>query len=200
MLCITPYWLFEAWRQAECVLIINTGWKPFATNHDLYWEMEPSGFLLRRNADLLPMIYMKFGWGGTRDHVPLFIRAINSSDIAWFHSLCWRACVTHVGSVEGGKRYLVTEKSFFGLKIPAFPLVVMEWVLVKGVGRETSASDWDVGNLFSCNKYEGGSDCDGFREVGFGKAGVGRGSTVVSEGGSGYGGYREVWFCTFAGS
>lgn len=51
--------------------------------------------------------------------------------------------------------------------------------------------------MFSCNKYEGGSDFDGFREVGFGKAGVGRGSTVVSEGGSGYGSYIEVWFCTF---
>jgi hypothetical protein len=49
------------------------------------------------------------------------------------------ACVTDVGFVEGGKRYLVIEKGFFGLKIPTYPQVVVEQVSTKGVERESFA-------------------------------------------------------------
>jgi hypothetical protein len=34
--------------------------------------------------------------------------------------MCCKAYVTHFGYINGGKGYMVTEKSLFGLKIPAF--------------------------------------------------------------------------------
>ena len=49
-----------------------------------------------------------------------FISAVNSLDIACFHSMCLSALDTHVGSTEGGSGYLVTVNSFFGLDISAF--------------------------------------------------------------------------------
>lgn len=49
--------------------------------------------------------------------------------------------MSNICSIDGGKRYLVTEKIFFGLQILAFPQVVMKWVSMKGVERDASIFD-----------------------------------------------------------
>lgn len=68
--------------------------------------------------------------------------AINSSVIAYCHSGDLSACVTHVGSTESGRGYLVTKFTFSGLKMPLFDLVVTGWREVLGVWGIWAGGCW----------------------------------------------------------
>lgn len=75
---------------------------PFATSLALYFEIEPSGFLLMWNNHLQSTMLWPFG-GGTKDHVPLYINASISSDISYLQCGFCMACLIFDGSRFSGK-------------------------------------------------------------------------------------------------